>query len=409
MNKYLTLLLIVIVGLGIDFFTSVFWLSLIVKLLVFVFFSFLLYQLQENLSVVTSTAAPEELEGYFEAEISPKRNKLFDIASSTWLNIYTESHELKEFAQRQFDLAMNQLLPNNGYLLLTSQDGNAQLLIRKREETLNKENFENFTRVLTLLESSNGFFLENDIKNGHHLFPFYEQSAYTVNSVFALVSDLSATEKLVWIFDAKTAGHFNNDDALLLKESLNNTALFFENLVLLNAAEQEKADVFSLLELADDLNTAKSLEAVIDKASQVIIERLTAAKLSISLVKNKETEAPTIVIKKAIGGQDPYRNGFEYSYDGNTLNSWVISKNKTYVLPNIERDGHFIPRYSEEEKSNFGLKSFLAVPVQQGDKAIGSICLESEKENYYTEIQKNNLKQISEIFSRALYRFSADH
>jgi hypothetical protein len=65
--------------------------------------------------------------------------------------------------------------------------------------------------------------------------------------VFALVSDLSATEKLVWIFDAKTAGHFNNDDALLLKESLNNTALFFENLVLLNAAEQENADVFSLL------------------------------------------------------------------------------------------------------------------------------------------------------------------
>ena len=86
------------------------------------------------------------------------------------------------------------------------------------------------------------------------------------------------------------------------------------------------------------------------------------------------------------------------------LTGWVISKNKPYLIDDLEKGEYFIPRYSKEEKTNYGLRSFLGIPFSINDTVYGAITLEDQTNEKYSTVDKNYLQKITQIFATIFKR-----
>ena len=86
-------------------------------------------------------------------------------------------------------------------------------------------------------------------------------------------------------------------------------------------------------------------------------------------------------------------------------NSNGSSKNKPHLIENIEKGDYFVPRFSEDEKSNYGIKSFLSVPIAYNDQAMGMVTLEDKESGKFAAADKKTLIEHSKLLANALYRF----
>ena len=77
------------------------------------------------------------------------------------------------------------------------------------------------------------------------------------------------------------------------------------------------------------------------------------------------------------------------------ISGWVIRKNQALILGDLEKGDLFRPRYSGSDKSNFGLRSFLGVPIGFRNQVFGMICLESKQPDFYTDWDQNVLKLLA--------------
>ncbi|MCK5033521.1 MAG: GAF domain-containing protein, partial [Calditrichia bacterium] len=75
-----------------------------------------------------------------------------------------------------------------------------------------------------------------------------------------------------------------------------------------------------------------------------------------------------------------------------------------YVIEDLEKGEYFIPRYTKDEKTNYGLRSFLGIPFNHEDTVYGAITLEDHQPNKYTKYDKQFLKEISNIFTTIFRR-----
>ena len=109
------------------------------------------------------------------------------------------------------------------------------------------------------------------------------------------------------------------------------------------------------------------------------------------------------MIKKVIGQQDDFGENVEFPLEEG-LTGWVISKNKPYIIEDLEKGEYFIPRYNKNEKSNYGFRSFLGIPIKVEDKIFGAITLEHQITRKYGEKEKLNLQRYVDIFSTTFLR-----
>ena len=152
--------------------------------------------------------------------------------------------------------------------------------------------------------------------------------------------------------------------------------------------------------LADKLNLSPSLESSIGTFTQFLVDKFEASKLTVAL----RTSANEAVIQKAIGIEDPFKEGYAFPLDEG-LNGWVITKNNAYLIDNIDKGEYFIPRFSRSEKTNYDLRSFLSTPISLDGKALGMITLEDKTENKYNDEDKDRLMLYSAILAKAIRRF----
>ncbi len=109
------------------------------------------------------------------------------------------------------------------------------------------------------------------------------------------------------------------------------------------------------------------------------------------------------VIRKVIGQQDTFTEDFEFPLEEG-LTGWVIGKNKPYIIEDLEKGEYFIPRYTKEEKTNYGLRSFIGIPFNYDDNVYGAITLEAQQNNKYSNFDKQFLQEITNIFSTIFKR-----
>ena len=111
-------------------------------------------------------------------------------------------------------------------------------------------------------------------------------------------------------------------------------------------------------------------------------------RLSVVTLDSENSDMGHIV--KVIGQRDSMAEGFRF-FLNDGISGWVIRKNKPLILDDLEKGDLFRPRYSGNDKSNFGLRSFLGVPICFSNQVFGMISIESRQPDFYTDWDQNVL------------------
>ncbi len=237
---------------------------------------------------------------------------------------------------------------------------------------------------------------EKNIPSGQPV-QYYEKPV-DIRSFLGVPMTISGEIKGVLCIDSLAANDFSDNDVDLLTS--------FEKLISQGVeliSEREKVRLINqsisaqkvfLDSLNDDFSKGNAFVAI-GKACKKVFNY---DRLSISMVTQENNDEGVVV--KVFGQQDSMQEGYRFALsDG--INGWVIRKNEPLLLGDLEKGELFRPRYSKHDKSNFGLRSFLGVPINFQDKVFGNISLEIKLPEYYTEWDQTILMILASNFGMA--------
>jgi len=200
---------------------------------------------------------------------------------------------------------------------------------------------------------------------------------------------------MFFIFDSAVAEQFNKQDTEIIEKITNgiqSTIKYrLKSIALLSELKANK----KLLDFALRISTSNTISTAIDTLADFVSNEFEAERLTISSTIQDSDKA---VIRKVVGQEDTFIEDFEFALEEG-LTGWVISKNKPYIIEDLEKGEYFIPRYTKEEKSNYGLRSFIGIPFNLNDNVYGAITLEAQQSNKYSNFEKKLLEEIANIFS----------
>lgn len=323
--------------------------------------------------------------------------------SQDFVNLLHNDARTQEFLLAQFRIMQSVLIAENGWIFY-----------KKDSIVIEKIHFEKFSDpettvvgdefpisgIMQILNEDDRILIENNIKEKQGLFNYYAGSEYSPASFLGLPVDIQEGVRLFMVFDSHNSDHFNPDDKIMLDMIRQNTRIFLLNRMkafdlLKNLKEKNR-----LLSFATSLNGCKTVSVAMGKLAELISREYEATRMTICTKKPESTAA---VIRRVIGQKDDFDENFEFPLDQG-LSGWVIDKNKPYLIDDMEKGEYFIPRYTKDEKTNFGLRSFLGVPIQAGEKVFGGLTLEHALPGKYTKQDLENIENIVTIFSTTFLR-----
>jgi transcriptional regulator with GAF, ATPase, and Fis domain len=331
-----------------------------------------------------------------ELEVETKREwKLGDLIS--------KDERTLAFISDQFEVMGNLLMPDNGWIFA-----------RNASDSLDKIRHENFSGhgtpiesehfpingILQILNNSDTVVIENNIESQSQLLALYQEGNYRVSSFLGIPLFLPNEQKIYFCFDSSAKDHFNQEDAKVIHKIVKGIETFLLNRLKAYSLLTEASELKDLLSFTQIINGCKTIGIATERFIDWIAKRFEASRLTVSIVKKETGKA---VIKKVIGQMDEFEENTEFAVDEG-LTGWVIGKCKPYLIDDIEKGEYFIPRYTKEEKSNYGMHSFLGVPLISGDQVYGALTLEHVVPGRYTESDKKMILQLAEIFSTVFNR-----
>jgi transcriptional regulator with GAF, ATPase, and Fis domain len=318
--------------------------------------------------------------------------------------------ELLAYDERSIRYLINQLeiiaslaFPDNGWIFIKHDP---QVL-----KNIYYKNFSKFilsspqeeyaiTGLMHILDEKNTIMIENNLNQEKQLINFYSGETYTANSFLGIPVLIEGEAPLFFIFDAAHKENFNIADQTLFEKIRDNTAIFMLNRLKAYSLLSTLKVKEKLMNLAVELNSSKTISQAIEKFSQSIVNQFEASRLTISLCKPKSDLA---IIRKVIGQVDEFAENAEFPLDEG-LTGWVISKQKPYVIENLEKGEYFIPRYTKTEKTNYGFRSFLGIPLVVEGRVYGALTLEHSLPYKYSMLTLNEIKDWVHIFSSTFGR-----
>jgi len=373
------------------------------KLLVLAGISYLLYEIWNAPSAIEESET-NSIEPAPFTNVNSVPEKVFENIPMRLDSFLSGNEALKQFLSNQFTLCWNYILPQNGYLIYKDETDNTKFIEIRTDRLSADKNTHDFTRLITLLEQNDGILIENNLANSGVLFPFYDPAEYDPKSLLAFKTIVDAKQSLFWFYDAEASNFFNIQDKSLLQQVNSNTSYALNETILNQGLRDNSNENKSLSDLAHLLNQATDIDSCIDIFTNFLIQQFEASKFTIAL---REPDSENARIYKSLGIDDTYKQGAKFSLNEG-LHGWVILKNKPYLIDNIDKGEYFVPRFSRTEKTNYQLRSFLSVPMQNEEEAFGMISLEDKVENKYSENDKARLTSYSNILASAFKRFNGN-
>jgi hypothetical protein len=403
LRKYIILYLLILIGIFIQFTFLGAVGNIIIKILIISAVSYYLYDswLREGNKDTVSPDSTEDIEIMLPEDTAQADKTVFekDIADIELPGGINKNRF--DFLQRQFKLFVKVLSPQNAYLCYKTITNEVFLLKSELVEGFKETEDIIPAELITLIDQKNGILIENKLESDSSLLPFYNDKEYTAESVLGIKTELGKAGNLYWICDAETKDYFKREDVPYLEALSENT---FQFLSAENQAEKlslENSIIADNFNLTMQLYEADSVTEKIEQFVNALIENFEASKLTVCLLKDMNSTAETAIIQKTVGLKDGFDDGYEFPVNEG-LNGWVVMKNKAYLIDNIEKGDYFIPRFSRDEKSNFGLCSYLAVPIPHKTRAVGLIALEHLETNKYKNDDKEKLIAYCNIFAKAI-------
>jgi transcriptional regulator with GAF, ATPase, and Fis domain len=369
----------------------------------FIVFSIIVY-LVYNIYQQTGESG-EEPEERFIKPIPELIKDEFKISDDWHLDELIDGDErTKQYLTDQFDILTSLIFPDSGWIFYKDGD-NITVIAHKNLSDQPAPDIQlryPISGLIQILDEKNTLVIENNIDISDNLLPFYKNIDYSVKSFLGLPVTLQNHEKIFFVFDSHHTEHFNKDDITLFSKLAENTGTWVLNRVNAYALLSNIKNQTKLLDFSKDLNGSKTITSAIEKFALLISNEFEATRLTISLYKKDKNLG---VIKKVIGQKDDFEENTEFTLDDG-LTGWIISKQKPYLIDDLEKGDYFIPRYSKEEKTNFGFRSFLGVPIMVDDQIFGAVTLEHRLAKKFLESDKTKIQDFVDIFGTTFLRTS---
>jgi len=371
----------------------------IYRFIVFATITFLLYdKWRAEQPVENDIAKVSKLE-------SPQGKKSVINLKDTWtINDLLDSDEKSSvYLRDQFEIMGNLLFPDTGWIFY--QQETEKVVVFHMHDFSGKGILsakESFAPggLIKILGDDQKILIENNLSQGTYLLPYHENQEYIPNSFIGIPIILTEGKRIFFTFDSQNKDHFNMDDRPLLEKLCRSIETFLINRLkgyqLLKTLERME----DLLEFTRDLNACKTLSQAIDGLVNRVSREFEATRLTLSVISPESGKA---VIRQVIGQQDDFGVQTTFSTEEG-LTGWVISKNKPYLIDDMEKGEYFIPRYSKAEKTNYGLRAFLGIPITSDKKVYGALTLEHREANKYSDKEKDRLQSYLNIFSTTFQR-----
>ncbi|MEE9171271.1 MAG: GAF domain-containing protein [bacterium] len=239
--------------------------------------------------------------------------------------------------------------------------------------------------------------LEQNIPAGQQSVRYYRKPV-EIRSFLGVPLSIRGDVKGVVAIDSLVANDFSDDDLDLLHSY---EKLISQGIELISEREKSRliqksvsAQQTFVAELDQDFSP-EGLLSGLAKASRGVCD---FDRLTISTVDVKDADHG--VRRKVIGQRDGMGEGFRFPLaDG--LSGWVIRRNKPLLLGDLEKGDLFRPRYTRDDKSNYGLRSFMGVPITFQNQVFGLISLENKQPDYYTDWDQSILIILAKNFGMA--------
>ncbi|WP_456442823.1 GAF domain-containing protein [Caldithrix abyssi] len=376
------------------------WGRLLFKIALFGGISVVLYRLWSEYQDETEE---DESEVPDEQQLTRNLNLFFDNQAALFSRALHKNPEVMDLLKKQFSVIWNLILPHNGFLLLMLPKREIILLHKIVRNDIFRSPKNKPIPVLNLIDSAQGFLVENHVQNGSNLIPFYAPQSYVPRSFLAFRTELAEELYLYWLFDAELADFFNEEDRATLNKINDLTMTYLSNVLIMEKLKEEAHEKSKMLELMEEVASTKSLRTAVERFCDFLAHEFQASKLTIAFRKDFDLNQARGMVFYAIGKEDPFKAGTEFVLEEG-LNGWVILKNRPYLLDDIEKGEYFVPRFSRQEKTNYGLRAFLSVPVEYQEQAIGMVTLEDEKSGKFKITDKERLQRYTALFSNAINR-----
>lgn len=333
-------------------------------------------------------------------------SKSFDSINTDQIDLITllkdSNLSLNSFLLSQFEILFNFFLPQNGYIFLPSSQKGVNLLYKKIKPNIEWKETDAIPNIIKLLENhEHDILIENNLTANSSIMPFY-QDDYSPGSVLCMITKIIGDQKIYWVFDAPANGFFNEEELKLPAQVSFSTQYVILNLLKQQTYAKSLDKESAFLSLATQMNQADSLENLTSVFIDFLSRFFEAHKLTIAFIDQENVK--TAKIYKTIGQTDSLKDGSMFNLEEGLCGK-VIKNQKLYLLDDIEKDGYFIPRFSNSEKSNFGLRAFLAVPIVVNNDTIGMLSLENKSPGAFTKEHKTLLQDYIVFYNSAISRF----
>jgi transcriptional regulator with GAF, ATPase, and Fis domain len=322
---------------------------------------------------------------------------------SPFLSVFKKDIRTEQFIKSQFEIVNGILVADNGWVFYKNTPGTITALYSSSKPDAEDESSEKTFRIsglMQILDSNDKILIENNLNDDSPLLSYYTDQEYKPASFMGVPIALYGVEKIYFVFDSANKEQFNQDDKIIIEKIREATQIFLVNRMkgytLLSSLRAKDG----LLEFAITLNGSKTISLATNKLAEYVSNMFEATRMTICL---KKSDSETGIIKRVLGQKNDLDEGFEFQLDQG-LTGWVIAKNKPYLIEDLEKGEYFIPRYTKDEKSNFGLRSFLGIPLQTEDRVYGALTLEHIIPDKYSEDDKHRIQKVAEIFSSTFLR-----
>jgi GAF domain len=375
------------------------------KILLFLALAYVLYLIFQQTEQQEESPAPvpdNQSPAVERTKISVESNLLTDNNESIVELLNDKDLSVNSLVVSQFEILFNFYIPNNGYIFLETSKENTRLFYKNIKTGIQWKDTQEIPHIIKLVKNHNDdILIENNLNAQSKLLPFYDMNNYSPGSVFALRTSLGNNQAFYFIFDVPDNGFFNEEDFSVPVQVNFTLQYIIKNALKLKELNKNFITEITKLKLTEKLNQSANQNELIGNYVEFLAEIFEAHKLTIAMSdRNNENIAEII---KTVGQLDSIKEGTRFAIDEGLCGKVILNK-QVYLIDDIEKDGYFIPRFSKNEKTNFGLRSFLGIPLLVMGDTVGMISMEHKIPNTYTKHHKDLLKNYNAYFEAALQR-----
>jgi len=298
-------------------------------------------------------------------------------------SLFNFYREISDYTKRLMELVKATFMAHSAILFLWDQEISALRVHRVLTDSrwLEEGDIVEVEGTLPgMVFRTKGAVLEGDIPQHPPLSRYYQKTE-PIRSFLGVPICPADEVTGVLAIDSKVEGAFGDQDLDMLSAY---KKLLEQGLILLSERERFHMSYRSLLsqgQFLAKIATCKEAEEVFDQLAKAAGSLFEYNRLTVSTLDEDDQEMARIV--RVLGEINEMGEGFRFKLlDG--LNGWLIRQARPLLLSDLEDGDLFHPRFSRKERTNYGLHSFLGVPIQFADRVFGAISIESRRPDFYS-------------------------